>query len=111
MTDITTEFKQVLEEQKYSKNSIYQYARYLNEYIKQYGDPANQPQKLIYKNIKKIQITKKGKIHGETPSAPKDEGGSKGVKPLEDVKKTDNRKRTNIKISYCLFKIKRTTII
>jgi hypothetical protein len=62
MAAIITEFKQVLEEEKYSKNTIYQYARYLNEYINQYGDPAKQPQKLIYKNINKIKITKKGKI-------------------------------------------------
>jgi len=95
MENIITEFKQVLEEENYSKNSIYQYARYLNEYVSQYGDPAKQPQKLIYKNIKKIQITKKGKKHGDTPSAPKHEGGSKGVKPLPDG--GDPRKLTTAK--------------
>lgn len=85
MTDIISDFKQVLEEEKYSKNSIYQYARGLNEYIKQYGDPAKQPQKLIYKNIKNIQITKKGKI-------PKDEEEKK-----DEVKKLTTAKGQTLK--------------
>jgi len=79
MSNLITEFKQVLEEEKYSKNTIYQYARYLNEYVIQYGDPAKQPQKLIYKNIKKIQITKKGKI-------PKEEEEKKEEKKLTTAK-------------------------
>jgi len=101
MDNLITEFKQILEEEKFSRNTIYQYARYLNEYVRQYGDPAEQPQKLIYKNIKKIQITKKGKKHGDrsvstttpsapkhgdTPSAPKDEGVLKGAPLLTTAK-------------------------
>ena len=121
MENLIIEFKQVLEEEKYSKNSIYQYARYLNEYVSQYGDPAKQPQKLIYKNIKKIQITKKGKI----PKVEEGNGGdlrklttakgqtlksviaylkSKGlpsydlVKLFEDVKKQEAEKAVENKI-------------
>jgi len=86
MSNLITEFKQVLEEEKFSKNTIYQYARYLNEYINQYGDPAKQPQKLIYKNIKKIQITKKGKI----PKAEEEE-------KKEDVKKLTTAKGQTLK--------------
>ena len=119
MADIITEFKQVLEEEKKSKNTIYQYARYLNEYINQYGDPAKQPQKLIYKNIKNIQIVKKGKKPKEEEEAdPRKLTTAKGqtlksviaylnskglpsynlVKLFEDVKKQEAQKAEENKI-------------
>lgn len=82
MANLITEFKKVLEEEKYGKNTIYQYARYLNEYVNQYGDPAKQPQKLIYKNINKIQITKKGK----KPKADQEEEKKENEKKLTTAK-------------------------
>ena len=65
MTDLIEEFKKILEEEHYGKNTIYQYGRYLTEYVKQFGDPSKQTQKQVYKNIKNIQIRKTGKKHND----------------------------------------------
>lgn len=56
---IIDEFKKVLEEEKFSKNTIYQYIRYANEYIKQFGNPLEQEEEQIKKNIENIKVDKK----------------------------------------------------
>lgn len=58
---VIAEFKRVLEEEKFSKNTIYQYTRYANEYINQYGNPLEQDEKEIMKNIENIRINAKKK--------------------------------------------------
>jgi hypothetical protein len=56
---VIEEFKKQLEEEKLSANTIYQYTRYANEYIKQFGNPLDQDEKTIKKNIEKIVVYKK----------------------------------------------------
>jgi hypothetical protein len=56
---VIEEFKKQKEEEKLSKNTVYQYVRYANEYIKQFGNPLEQEEKVIKKNIEKIVVYKK----------------------------------------------------
>jgi hypothetical protein len=56
---VIEEFKKQLEEEKFSKNTVYQYVRYANEYINQFGNPLEQEEKEIKKNIEKIVVYKK----------------------------------------------------
>jgi len=92
MATLMEDFKKILEEEKYGKNTIYQYSRYLNEYIKQYGDPAKQTQKQVYKNINKIQIRKSGKKHNDMVE--------------EDVKKLTTAKGQTLKAVIAYLKSK-----
>jgi hypothetical protein len=56
---VIEEFKKQLEEEKFSKNTVYQYVRYANEYINQFGNPLEQDEKEIKKNIERIVVYKK----------------------------------------------------
>lgn len=58
---VIEDFKKILEDEKFSKNTIYQYIRYATEYINQFGNPLEQEEKEIMKNIKKIKVNAKKK--------------------------------------------------
>jgi hypothetical protein len=93
---VIEEFKKQLEEEKLSVNTIYQYTRYANEYIKQFGNPLDQDEKTIKKNIEKIVVYKKKPKDSEEQANKKMRSGKaqvlKAVIALRKTKGLDTMK-------------------
>jgi hypothetical protein len=81
---VIAEFKKVLEEEKLSANTIYQYTRYANEYINQFGNPLEQEEKEIKKNIENIVINRK-KPKGENEDEAKKKNRTAKAQVLKAV--------------------------